>query len=166
MNDKIITLTGFMGCGKTFVSKILARELGYQLVDSDAEIEKRQGKPIKCIMEEVGESGFRQIETQVLCDVLSQEFLVLSAGGGAVIFNAQMLLEKSTVIFLDTPFDKCYDRIKNDVLRPLVHGKTKDEVFALYQKRYDVYAKNCHFAFKNEDSAQTAKKIKEFLQNR
>ena len=44
MNKKIVTLTGFMGCGKTHVSKILAEELGFDVIDSDKEIEKVKKK--------------------------------------------------------------------------------------------------------------------------
>lgn len=165
MNKNIVTLTGFMGCGKTYVSKILAREIGYGIIDSDAEIEKRAGKSIPQIMDEVGEKGFRDMERKVLESILSNDFLVLSAGGGAVIHNADLLMSSSTVVFLDTDFDKCYERIKNDPNRPLVRNKSKAEVFDLYKKRYDIYRANCHLAVKHEDATVTVKKIKEFLQN-
>lgn len=165
MNKNIVTLTGFMGCGKTYVSKILAREIGYGIIDSDAEIEKRAGKSIPQIMDEVGEKGFRDMERKVLESILSNDFLVLSAGGGAVIHNADLLMSSSTVVFLDTDFDKCYERIKNDPNRPLVRNKSKAEVFDLYKKRYDIYRANCHLMVKHEDATVTVKKIKEFLQN-
>jgi len=163
MNKNIITLTGFMGCGKTYTSKILAREIGYKLIDTDAEIVARQGKPISQIMKEVGESGFREIEKNVIANLLQHDFLVLSVGGGAILHNADLLMENSTVIFLDTPFDLCYDRIKNDKRRPLVFGKSKEQVFELYSKRLPVYQQNCHLSFKNIDGSETVKKIKEFL---
>lgn len=165
MNKNIITLTGFMGCGKSFAGRILARELGYNLVDSDAEIERRQGKSIPQIMSEAGEQGFRKIETEVIEELLQHDFTVLSAGGGAVIYNSKLLNDGSVVFFLDTDFEKCYDRIKNDANRPLVFGKSKDEVFALYKKRIDIYKNNCHFAVKGEDSVECVKKIKEILKN-
>jgi len=165
MNKNIITLTGFMGSGKSYVSQILAREIGYKLVDSDAEIVRRQKKYIPQIMREVGEEGFRKIEREVLQDLLSHDFLVLSVGGGAIIKNHDLLMDKSTVIFLDTDFDVCYNRIKNDKNRPLAYKKTRDQVFEVYSKRLPVYQKNCHFAVRHEDGAQTVKKIKEFLKS-
>ena len=165
MNKKIITLTGFMGCGKSYISKILARELGYNLIDADAQIVKSQGKSIPQIMSEVGEHGFRQIEKEVISNLLKQDFLVLSAGGGAILHNADLLLEGSTVVFLDTDFDVCYNRIKNDKNRPLAFGKTREQVFDIYSKRIEIYQKNCHFSVKNDDAYQTVKKIKEFLKN-
>ncbi len=165
MNKRIITLTGFMGSGKTYVSKILAREIGYGIIDSDAEIERRAGKSIPQIMKEEGEAGFRALEQQVLKDILSGEFFVLSAGGGAVLKNADLLLKNSTVVFLDTDFAKCYERIKNDRHRPLARGKSKKELFELYKSRYETYKVNCHLHVKNEDATETVKKIKEFLQN-
>ena len=165
MNKNIITLIGFMGCGKSYTGRILARELGYNLVDSDAEIERRQNKTIPQIMSETGEQGFRKIETEVLKDLLQHDFTVLSVGGGAVLNNGKLLNDGSTVFFLDTDFEKCYDRIKNDANRPLVYGKSKDEVLALYSGRMDIYKNNCHFVVKSEDSAESVKKIKEILKN-
>ena len=76
MNKKIVTLTGFMGCGKTHVSKILAEELGFDVIDSDKEIEKVKKKTIPQIMAEVGEFGFRKIESEA---VTTPTTLVISA---------------------------------------------------------------------------------------
>lgn len=163
MNKNIITLTGFMGCGKTYVANILAREIGYKLIDTDAEIVRRQGKNIPQIIKEVGESGFRQIERQVIADLLKEDFLVLSVGGGAILHNADLLMQQSTVVFLDTPFELCFNRIKNDKNRPLAFGKSQEEVFVLYSKRLPVYQQNCHLAIKNPDGSEGVKKIKEFL---
>ena len=163
MNKKIITLTGFMGCGKSFVSQILAKEIGYQVIDTDAYIVAKHGKDIPQIMAETGESGFRQAERQAIADLLDRDFLVLSVGGGAILHNADLLVKNSTVIFLDIPFETCYERIKNDKNRPLVFGKSKQQVFELYSKRLPVYQQNCHLSVSNIDVNETVKKIKEFL---
>ena len=165
MNKNIITLTGFMGCGKSYAAKILAREIGYKLIDTDAEIVKRQGKSIPQIMKETGEKGFRQIERDVIADLLGCDFLVLSVGGGAILHNADLLVQGSTVVFLDTDFEICYNRIKNDKNRPLAFGKSKEQVFEIYQSRIDCYKTNCHIAIKNDDGNVTVKKIKDFLKN-
>lgn len=165
MNKNIITLTGFMGCGKSFVGRILSRELGFNLVDSDAEIERRHQKSIAQIMREVGEQGFRKIETDVLTELLKLDFTVISSGGGAIMNNSQLLQNGSVVVFLDTDFEICYDRIKNDANRPLVYKKSKDEVLALYDSRINFYKDNCHLTVKNENCAESIKKIKEFLKN-
>lgn len=165
MNKNIITLTGFMGSGKSYTARILARELGCNFVDTDREIVKRQGKNIPQIMSEVGESGFRQIEKEVITDLLKNDFLVLSVGGGAILHNADLLMSESTVIFLNTDFDVCYERIKNDKNRPLAYGKTREQVFDIYKQRLDVYQKNCHLSVKSNDSHQNLKIVKEFLKN-
>ena len=165
MNKNIITLTGFMGSGKSYISKILARELGYKLIDTDEQIVKNQGKSIPQIMSEVGEQGFRQIEKEVIADLLNYDFLVLSVGGGAILHNADLLMNGSTVVFLDTDFKVCYERIKNDKNRPLAFGKTYDQVFDIYSQRLEKYQKNCHLSIKNDDGNQIVKKIKEFLKN-
>ena len=165
MNKNIITLTGFMGSGKSYISKILARELGYKLIDTDEQIVKNQGKSIPQIMSEVGEQGFRQIEKDVITNLLKQDFLVLSVGGGAILHNADLLMDGSTVVFLNMDFDVCFNRIKNDKNRPLAFGKTREQVFDIYSKRIDIYQKNCHFSTQDQDSTQIVKKIKEFLKS-
>ena len=165
MNKRIITLTGFMGSGKSYISRILARELGYKLIDTDNEIVKKQGKSIPQIMSEEGEQGFRQIEKEVIADLLRNDFVVLSVGGGAILHNADLLMDGSAVIFLDTDFDTCYNRIKDDKNRPLAFGKTREQVFDIYSQRLEKYQKNCHISIKNNDASQIVKKIKEFLQN-
>ena len=132
---------------------------------SRAEIVKRQGKSIPQIMSEVGEKGFRQIERDVIADLLGCDFVVLSVGGGAILHNADLLVQGSTVVFLDTDFEICYNRIKNDKNRPLAFGKSKEQVFEIYQSRIDCYKTNCHLAIKSDDGSVTVKKIKEFLKN-
>jgi len=48
MAPKVI-LTGFMATGKSVVSRALAKRLGWPLVDCDALLEQRAGKPISII---------------------------------------------------------------------------------------------------------------------
>ena len=59
-------LVGFMGSGKTTVGRLLARELGWQFADTDADIEADQGKTIPRIFDEQGEEYFRQVEHEMI----------------------------------------------------------------------------------------------------
>ena len=54
---KNIVLTGFMGTGKSEVSKELSRALGWKAIDVDTEIEKSQNMKITGIFKQFGEPG-------------------------------------------------------------------------------------------------------------
>ena len=69
-SSMIIALTGFMGCGKSSVGRELSTLLGIPVVDLDKYIEQRAGKRIPDIFAESGESGFRELETAALHEVL------------------------------------------------------------------------------------------------
>ena len=71
-----------MGSGKSTVGALLATELGWTVLDLDAEIERREGREIPAIFREEGEAAFRVIEHRVAEDVLRGEGLVLASGGG------------------------------------------------------------------------------------
>ena len=62
----MITLTGFMGSGKTTVGKVLADFLGCPFMDLDDLIEKKAGKSIPDIFAQDGEEAFRQLEAKIL----------------------------------------------------------------------------------------------------
>lgn len=81
----LITLIGYRGSGKTTIAGPLAKRLGWDWVDADAEIECRAGRTIREIFAEEGEPAFREIERQVMRDLLRRDRLVVAAGGGAVL---------------------------------------------------------------------------------
>ncbi len=82
---KNIILTGFMGVGKTSVGTQLARDLGFTFVDIDKLIEADQKLTITAIFSKFGEPFFRDIESQIIEQVMMGEGQVVSTGGGAVI---------------------------------------------------------------------------------
>jgi shikimate kinase len=81
----IVTLIGYRGSGKSSVARPLASELGCEWIDADAEIERRAGRSIREIFAEEGEPRFRELERQVMADLLGRKRLVIAAGGGAVL---------------------------------------------------------------------------------
>ncbi len=78
-----IILVGMPGCGKSIVGREIAKMLGREFVDTDAEIEKNVGKSIPDIFKDEGESAFRSYEHEAICSVCSRSSLVISTGGGA-----------------------------------------------------------------------------------
>ena len=62
----ILSITGFMGCGKSSVGRKLSQLLCCPFMDLDEMIEAEAGKSIPEIFAKIGESGFRQMEHRVL----------------------------------------------------------------------------------------------------
>ena len=113
---------GFMGAGKTSVARRLARTCGISSVDMDTYLERREGKRVKEIFAEVGEEGFRAIETDVLGELAhKQECLLVSCGGGVVTRkeNRAILRETGFVVHLQVTVDEAASRISDKSTRPL-----------------------------------------------
>jgi shikimate kinase len=79
-----IVLIGYRGSGKTTIGRRLADRLWWKFVDADEEIVKRAGKTIREIFDQQGEPAFRDVEAQVVADVMKLSDHVISLGGGAV----------------------------------------------------------------------------------
>lgn len=112
-----------MGAGKTAVGRELARQLGRDFLDSDAEIERRTGVDIPFIFEKEGEAGFRRREIQVIDDLSTRRNVVLATGGGAVLASEtrQALASRGTVIYLEASVRQQLLRTRHSGNRPLLH---------------------------------------------
>jgi shikimate kinase len=116
-----------MGCGKTTVGGLLARQLGWRFEDLDAGIEQSAGLSIPAIFEQMGEPGFRAMEMKQLEALLGQaaesrEPLVLALGGGtyAQPGTADRLRGAGVVvIWLDCPVELLLSRCATMTNRPL-----------------------------------------------
>ena len=93
MKDKNVMLIGFMGTGKTTVSQKLALDHGMHEIDLDSYIVDREKMNITDIFAEMGEEGFRDIETDCLKDVVDRTGNIVSCGGGSVLLNGNMNIE-------------------------------------------------------------------------
>lgn len=112
-----------MGAGKSTVGRILARRLSKRFVDTDHEIEKRNGVTIPVIFEIEGEEGFRRREQELLADLAQEQGLVLSTGGGIVLKseNREVLRNHGFVVYLNARPELLADRTKHDRSRPLLN---------------------------------------------
>ena len=131
-------LLGFMGSGKTTI----ARKLDPDFVDMDALLEDRLGMPIARFFEEKGEAAFRQLEEEVLADLLKTD-KVISTGGGIVISprNRALLKQNPDNIYLKADFETLYQRISadKDNQRPLFLKNSKEGLAAIFNERQDWY---------------------------
>lgn len=119
-----IFLVGPMGSGKTAVGKQLARRLRLPFVDSDQEIERRTGVDIPFIFDKEGEAGFRARESAVILELATRPGLVLSTGGGAILWpeNRAALRAGGTVVYLETSVARQAERVRRSDHRPLLAG--------------------------------------------
>lgn len=117
-----VFLVGFMGAGKTSVARKLARMAGVASVDMDTYIERCEHKRVKDIFAEVGEEGFRAIETQTLYELgMKKDPMVVSCGGGVVLRpeNRKALSELGLVVYLSVTAVEAASRISDVSSRPL-----------------------------------------------
>ncbi|MFF2484180.1 shikimate kinase [Paenibacillus sp. NPDC058071] len=137
-----IVLVGFMGTGKSTVSKLIAERLGWERFDSDEEIERRERKQIPQLFETVGEAGFREIESSVIDTLLSgPNDAVIATGGGAVLLerNRERMLANSYVVALTASAERIITRVKSDTSRPLLQGDVAANVHRIMEQRKHAY---------------------------
>lgn len=143
----IITLIGYRGCGKSSVGPLLAERLNCRCIDSDDVIEKRAARSIADIFATDGEPKFRQLETEVLTDLVqTAPPLVIAAGGGAVLAeaNRKLMTNAGPVVWLKASAETLANRISSDessgARRPSLTGQSvTDEVAGILAKRIPLY---------------------------
>lgn len=164
-NDHIL-LVGFMGSGKTSVSRRLSAITGLSLIDVDYRIEAIQHRKIPSIFAEEGEEGFRRIETETLAGLKYEGRSIISCGGGIVCnpANRPILESLGTVIFLDVPLEEAIGRISNPTTRPLLSGERPVE--EIYAERMPWYREVADITIKSPDKTvyQVANQCKKALE--
>lgn len=141
-----IYLIGYMGCGKTTLGRQLSEKLGLAFIDLDKYIEERNYKTVPQLFSEYGEEGFRKIERKALEEVSDFTDVVVATGGGAPCFfdNIELMNNTGITLFIDVDASELAERlIKSKTERPLIHGKSKEELIELMtgmlQKRLPYY---------------------------
>ena len=154
VNDEIhrIVLTEFMGAGKSTVGLLLAGQTGWDFIDLDTRMETATNRNARALFDALGETGFRQLESDFWAASLQQMRTVIARGGAVIDETAnQRVLAKSAgsfVVFLDAPFQTLIDRCLREeqqvgaTYRPLLH---KIEIAqARYIKRRVLYTNHAH----------------------
>lgn len=138
--DNII-LVGFMGAGKSVCGRLLARRLGRCFVETDDMIVAREGRSIPEIFGQAGEERFRQLEGEALELLALKSGDVIATGGGFPCRDGRMdaLRELGTVVWLRGDLRELCERARREGERPVLAGRTSDDVEALYRQREPYY---------------------------
>ena len=151
-----IVLIGMPGCGKTTVGRIISKLLNIELVDSDDIIIRKRRSLIPKIIAEIGEKGFRKLESDVIKEISKKDNCIIATGGGAIINdqNVENLKKNGILIFIDRDIN----RIRPRENRPLTNSREK--LMKIYVERYPMYLKAADIHIKADISAsETAKEI-------
>lgn len=123
MKKNNIILVGMMGAGKTFIGKAIKEKYPLMnLIDLDEFIENSQNMKISEIFEKFGETYFRDLETNIIKEIVNNDNQIISLGGGAFEReeNRNLLNQNGFTIYLKAPAVTLFERIKNETHRPLL----------------------------------------------
>jgi shikimate kinase/3-dehydroquinate synthase len=140
-----IYLTGFMGCGKSTLGKILAARLRRHFIDMDQMMVKSIGMPIDEFFQQQGEKAFRKREHELLKRLAQHDRLVVATGGGVPCSaaNRELMLASGHIFFLDMPLASIRDRLSAAEIAQRPKWQDKDgslqKLFASRRRHY-----RCH----------------------
>lgn len=139
-NTRNIALLGFSGTGKSTIAAILADQLHFDRIDTDAHIERIYGRTIADLFAERGEAFFRRTEHAVVCAMAGKTNVVIACGGGVVTDprNIVNLSKNGLLICLTADPEIAWKRIANSTARPLINSK--HDMHKLWTERQDMYA--------------------------
>jgi len=136
-----------MGSGKSSLGRLVARELGFQFIDTDALVVERAGFDIPTIFGLHGEEHFRDLEAAVLRSLTHLNRCVISTGGGAVLRedNREVLRQIGFVVLLTATEEVLFDRVARNRKRPLLHTENpRDTVSRMLTERRPIYEAAAH----------------------
>ena len=139
-----ISLIGFMGVGKSTISRRLHELTGRPEVDTDKRIVEEQGCPISQIFEEKGEAYFRRLETDMIDELGTLPPGIISCGGGMALrdINVKKLRAIGNIVLLTATPETIYERVKDSTDRPLLNGNMNvPYIRQLMEKRRPFYEK-------------------------
>jgi 3-dehydroquinate synthase len=165
MTSRNLILSGFMGVGKSTVGRICAQQLGYTFIDTDIEIERREGVSIPRLFEQKGEAYFRARETELVEEIATCERLVVATGGGMIVNDASraVLLGAGVCVALVASVEELLKRLGPEAAarRPMLQGSNPEaRVAQLLKERAPKYAQlHYHISTSGLHSPQVAERV-------
>lgn len=177
---KPVFLVGYMGCGKTTLGEVLARQMNRRFIDLDEFIEVQQGMSIVEIFDEIGENRFRELETEALGQVAAMTDVIVGCGGGTPCHGDNMALMNAAgiTVWLTTSPERITARLllpEQKCKRPKINTLPAGEVLPLVEKelseRAPFYSQS-HLQFDSTDietaaaTKRTARRLATILKNK
>lgn len=139
---KNVFLIGYMGTGKSTVASWLSQKRGMEIIEMDEQIVAQEGQSISDIFAQKGERYFRDLETELLLEIMAKDNKVVSCGGGIVLRdeNVAIMKESGVIVLLTAEPETIFERVKQDHNRPLLQGnKNIDFIKDMMEKRRPKY---------------------------
>ena len=145
-----IVLCGMPSSGKTTIGRLLAKETGREVVDTDQLVRQNAGVEIADIFRSKGEAAFRQMETEAIASVAPSQGMIVSVGGGAVLnpLNVHLLKMNGRLVFIDRPLELLVPTSD----RPL--SSDIEKLKAMYAVRRPVYLEAADLVVRNDGTPQ------------
>ena len=148
-----IVLIGFMGCGKSTISRALNKRFSMEIVEMDQLIAQREGMSISEIFETHGEQYFRDAETNLLKELQNRTNVIISCGGGTPLREENVVeMKKNGKVFLLTATpETILERVKSSHDRPLLeNNKNVEFISNLLNQRRDKYQAAADFVIETD----------------
>lgn len=141
--ERNIYLIGFMGVGKSTISRQLQKLLGWKEIDTDQYIVGKKKMAITDIFSAYGEAYFRTLETNILKDISKEQKQIVSCGGGMALKqeNRKIMKQSGNVILLTASPQTIYEHVKGKKERPLLNGHMDVGYIAQLMKERESYYK-------------------------
>lgn len=136
-----IILIGMPGAGKSTVGVILAKILGYEFVDSDLIIQKKEKRLLKDIIEQDGVDGFIDIENRINSNINTDKSVI--ATGGSVVYGKEAMNHLKSIgkiVYLKLSYKTIDSRLSNIKGRGVVLREGQN-LKSLYEERTPLYEK-------------------------
>lgn len=164
--NRHIILIGFMGVGKSTISRELMHQTSRSEIDTDQWIEEREGRTIADIFAAEGEEYFRDLETSMIDELGDRKPAIVSCGGGMALreLNVRKLQAMGNIVLLTAKPETIYERVRHNTNRPLLNDNMNVEYIAeLMEKRRPFYehAATVTVATDNKMISEIAKEILE-----
>jgi shikimate kinase len=158
-----VFLVGYRGTGKSAVAAVLAKQLGWSVLDADSELEKRAGQTIREIFATAGEAAFRKMESDLLPELCGLREHVIATGGGVVLHpeNRRLLMEGGKVVWLTADAGTIWSRLQSDpttaLRRPDLTVGGLAEIEEMLRLREPWYAQCAHLTV--DTAARTPEEV-------
>lgn len=158
----LVTISGFMCSGKSYLGRRLADKLKFAFIDLDEYLETEiLHKSIAQTFKENGESYFRDLEAYAFRQLIMQckkEDIVIALGGGTIMNqdNRTLIDKYTTNIFINTPIEIIIPRAmqsaeleKRPLLKQVPFNELARKIVELYENRRPTYMAHAQYIVEN-----------------